>query len=250
MSTSEISLAVENRHPPEFAEAYMKAHRTYGAVAGLLLAWEVIGIDLSREPLTDLKITFKSPEAAPWVLAALLIYFSFRLTVEWYQTDPTRRRLRASIVDYFAAHAIAAASLIVLLVQRAIQRQLFSFIPFEGTQVAVLAGAFISGSVITRTALIAIRDQGFRELDFRTKRTRAQVFVLVAWSVVLSLTMATSSVFYSDVGAMLTALASALGALSFVAISSFIRRQELLAAKAHLEQLTAERDKREQERQA
>jgi hypothetical protein len=96
---------------PALGEGYSHARKAYGLTSALLMAWELIGVELEASPIENLKLTLKSPQAAPYVLIVLIIYFGFRVTIEWYQTDIRRRNLPASRIDFVAAHAIAVAAL-------------------------------------------------------------------------------------------------------------------------------------------
>ena len=109
---------------PHFGSAYDKARKAYGSQSGLLLAWELIGIELPGAPLENVKVTLKSPQAIPYVLIALVVYFAFRITIEWYQAEPSRRRLWASRVDFTVAHAIGAAALLLYAVQAILRVQI------------------------------------------------------------------------------------------------------------------------------
>jgi cation transport ATPase len=109
---------------PEFGKAYEYARQAYGLSSGLLIAWELIGIKFSDTPLENLHVTLQSPQAIPYVLIALVAYFAFRITVEWYQTDQRRRQLLASKFDFWVAHAIAVTSLLLYGIQALLQFQL------------------------------------------------------------------------------------------------------------------------------
>ena len=93
------------KSPPEFSASYDKARKAYSLSSALLLAWALIGIDVDDKPIEkSLKSTFKSPQAVPDVLIALVIYFGSRFTVEWYQADEGRRARRPSRIDFALAH--------------------------------------------------------------------------------------------------------------------------------------------------
>lgn len=96
---------------PHFGAAYDKARRSYGLASAVLLAWELIGIQLDPAPVQSFKVTLQSPQAAPYVLLALVIYFAIRLTIEWFQTDTVRRQMFASRADFVLAHIIGTAAL-------------------------------------------------------------------------------------------------------------------------------------------
>jgi hypothetical protein len=108
-----VSNDTEASEIPALGEGYSHARKAYGLTSALLMAWELIGIELQASPMENLKLTLKSPQAAPYVLIVLIIYFGFRVTIEWHQNDIRRRSLRASRIDFAAAHTIAAAALLL-----------------------------------------------------------------------------------------------------------------------------------------
>lgn len=114
--------------PQPLTQGYRKARRAYGIVAGLLLAWELIGINLASDPVGPVPITLKSPEAAPFVLLALVIYFGVRLTLEWYQCHTARRETLPAKFDFFLAHLIGVCALSAFVIQRLIDAQLYDLL--------------------------------------------------------------------------------------------------------------------------
>lgn len=102
---------------PALGEGYSHARKAYGLVSALLMTWELIGVELQASPVENLKITLKSPQAAPYVLIVLIVYFGFRITIEWYQNDIRRRCLRASRIDLVVAHAIAIGAILLYAFQ-------------------------------------------------------------------------------------------------------------------------------------
>lgn len=136
--------------PPAFSEAYYRARKSYGLFSALLLAWSLVGVTVGDTPVENIKVSLKSPQAAPYVLVVLVAYFAFRMCVEWYQTDTTRRALKASGVDYFVAHAIGVASGTLFVGQLAAGFQLAdivtmkSFLAFGvGAALAMMVGIVI-----------------------------------------------------------------------------------------------------------
>lgn len=127
--------------PPPFGPSYEKARRAYTLCGALLLAWELIGLDVRETPIESLHVTLKSPQAVPYVLIALVGYCAFRFAVEWYQADPDRRRRWVSRADYAVAHVIGMASIALYLFQAMLQTQLV-----DKLQPGVLA-AFVEGSM-------------------------------------------------------------------------------------------------------
>jgi hypothetical protein len=135
---------------PHFGAAYDKARKAYGLASGLLLAWELIGVDFTAKPLENLNITLKSPQAIPYVLIALVAYFAFRITIEWYQAEPARRRLMASRADFAVAHIIGAAAILLYAVQAILRVQLANKIQPEKLTVFMIGWAlgFATGTAI------------------------------------------------------------------------------------------------------
>lgn len=124
------SMSITTERPaPHFGSAYDKARKAYGLTSGLLLAWELIGIEFPGAPLENVKIILKSPQAVPYVLIALVVYFAFRITIEWYQSEPSRRSLWASRVDFAVAHLIGTAALLLYAVQALLHVQVANKIP-------------------------------------------------------------------------------------------------------------------------
>lgn len=115
---------IKTELPDAMTDAYHKARRSYGLFSGLLIAWELIGIQVNASPFSDFNVTLKSPEAAPYILIALVGYYAFRLTVEWYQCDSSRRALKVSRIDFFIAHSLGIAAIGLYAFQRGFGLQL------------------------------------------------------------------------------------------------------------------------------
>ena len=113
------------RHPKEFSSAFERARRSYGLMSALLIGWELVGAEFGAQPLSSVNVTLKTPQAAPYVLVALVVYSGIRFTIEWFQADPARRRLRASRIDVGLAHAIGIAALALLVGQAVTHTQVF-----------------------------------------------------------------------------------------------------------------------------
>ncbi len=115
----------EAPHPAALPESYHRARRALTLAAGLLLAWELIGVELTEAPLPSVNVRFKSPSLAPNVLCLLVVYFGARLAFEWYQSEIRRRRILAARLDYALANSIAVFALGVFGVQKALDAQIF-----------------------------------------------------------------------------------------------------------------------------
>lgn len=132
--------------PQSLTEAYQKARKQYALFSGLLVAWELVGIELTKAPLANFNITLKSPQAAPYVLIALVLYFAFRITIEWLQCDRSRRTLRVSLIDFTVSHVLAVAALALYVAQRLLDLQLVD-IPSDGTDFVITLGIMAGASV-------------------------------------------------------------------------------------------------------
>lgn len=143
--------------PPEFSQAYHKAHRHYGFFSALLLGWELVGIDVSTAPLQNVNIVLKSPQALPWVLIALVIYFGFRYLVEWMQSSEQRRKRFISRLDFFVAHGIAGLAVALYFYQTISKVQLA-----DNQRVMALVFGWFQGCV---AALMAVNGYMLRHND-------------------------------------------------------------------------------------
>jgi hypothetical protein len=116
-------------NPPPLSMQYHKARTQLALFSGLLAAWELIGIDLSPETsFENVKIVFKSPQAAPLVLIALIAYFWFRFAVEWLQCDEARRLRIPAQFDFYAAQVLATSALVLFAVQRWLSLQVADYL--------------------------------------------------------------------------------------------------------------------------
>jgi hypothetical protein len=114
--------------PPALTEAYHKARRSYVLFSALLIAWELIGFEVSEVPLENVKIAVKSPQAIPAVLIALIVYFALRILQEWSQCDVRRRKDKWALSDFAGANTIAAVAILIYSIQRVLEVQLADLI--------------------------------------------------------------------------------------------------------------------------
>ena len=109
--------------PQPLTDAYHKARRSYCLFSGLLIAWELIGIQLPKDPFPQIKIILKSPEAAPFIFISLILFFSFRMTIEFLQCDQKRIDNKYSKIDFHVAHLLALISVLLFIFQRTTEVQ-------------------------------------------------------------------------------------------------------------------------------
>lgn len=78
---------------PALSDHYHHARKLYGLFSGLLLLWELVGVEIQETPIENLKLRLMNPEAVPIILFFLVLYFAFRFAIEWSQCDRLRRQI-------------------------------------------------------------------------------------------------------------------------------------------------------------
>lgn len=102
---------------PALPEAYHKARKQYGFFSALLMAWELIGIKVVQgKALMFFNIEFERFHLMPLVLLSLIVYFGFRITIEWMQADVMRTKEKLTQMDFWVSHLIAASSVGILII--------------------------------------------------------------------------------------------------------------------------------------
>lgn len=110
--------------PPPLTDQYYAARKQLGLFSGLLIVWELVGISIPEAPLENVKVTLRTPSAARIVLIALVVYFTVRLLIEWFQCNLHRRLSPVSRIDVFFALGISVTALGVTAVQELLDIQL------------------------------------------------------------------------------------------------------------------------------
>lgn len=124
---------------PSMSDAYYKARKSYGLFCGMLIAWELIGVQLSAQPFKNYDFTVKSPQAAPFVFIALILFFAFRTTIEYHQSDHRRRSSRVSLIDYYVSHSLGLIAIGLYLFQRAADIQFADLITIDKSSTVAIA---------------------------------------------------------------------------------------------------------------
>jgi hypothetical protein len=143
MSDVDSSTQTPAASPPALTEAYQKAHKEYGLFSALLFAWELVGFKIQKATVASYEIEILSPQAIPWVFIVLVVYFAYRVTIEWLQCDSYRRRTKPSTIDFVGSHIIGASSIALFTYQRIAQAQLASTVTQTGGEsfFALLVGS-------------------------------------------------------------------------------------------------------------
>src|SRR5438132_6380297 len=110
------------REPRPLSSEYHKARKQLMLWAAILFIWELVGIDLEKAKeaggnAAALINSIKSPQAVPWALLILVVYFLFKVTIEWYQSNKTRRDTRVAKVDFFSAWVVSFMAIALYIVQ-------------------------------------------------------------------------------------------------------------------------------------
>jgi hypothetical protein len=86
---------------PPVTDSYQKAYKSYLLFSALLASWQIIGITIETKDRWG--ITLKSPSAVPLVLVCLVLYFGYKVTIEWMQVEDGRRHNIAAATDFRVA---------------------------------------------------------------------------------------------------------------------------------------------------
>jgi len=92
--------------PNELSAFYHAARRSYAFHSALLILWKIAKIipsDILNVKLPDIK-------ALPYVLVSLVVYFAFKTTIEWRQSNQQRRNMIPSKMDFAFAHFLGIAA--------------------------------------------------------------------------------------------------------------------------------------------
>jgi hypothetical protein len=140
------------RHPKELSSEYHKAHKQLMLWAAILFIWELVGVDLGKAKdvggnIGPIVTVLKSPQAVPWALLILVIYFLFKCTVEWAQCHPERRTVRFARIDFISAWIVALAAIGLYVGQAMSRVQLANVIQgstkFDSTVEGIFAGVVL-----------------------------------------------------------------------------------------------------------
>jgi hypothetical protein len=186
----------EPREPRALSTEYHKARKQLMLWSAVVFIWELVGIDL--EKAKDAGGNFgavigaiKSPQAVPWALLTLVLYFAFKLRIEWRQCNPMRRKVIEAKQDYYSAFIVAFAAAALYTGQAISHVQLANKIqssPYKS--LSLLYGAMI-GFSLSSGAYVVLRSiiKRKRNLDWFLIVGYFGVFIFVAISVVLKHTV-------------------------------------------------------------
>ena len=147
--------------PKALSPEYHKARKQLMLWAGILLIWELVGVDLDKAKDAEGNVgalvkSIKSPQAVPWVLLILVAYLLFKVTVEWCQCSPDRRRVGASRIDFISAWIVSLVAY-ALYIGQAISRVQFADLLQSSNKWQCLFMGFFSASSLVGGAFFLHR---------------------------------------------------------------------------------------------
>jgi len=162
------------RDHPALSPEYHKARKQLMLWTAILLAWELIGVDLAKIEAAGGNIGalitgIRSPQAIPWVLLLLVAYFLFKTTIEWMQSNQLRREMKVARTDFFSAILFAAISYLLYFGQRIARVQFADLLSGKATYFLAAIAAMPMGIGIVRL--------GFRIRDARIAQGKLALFV-------------------------------------------------------------------------
>lgn len=144
---------------PPVSQEYHRARKQLVLWSALLFAWEFIGIEIKDNLFPNLNVHIKSPGAAPYVLLCLVLYFGYRIVMEWLHMPPERRNVRITRRDFKVSIAIPIIALLVFGIQQVLKTQIYTIISedaliiFVGVVIAFLIGTSSSHHTRMKTRL-------------------------------------------------------------------------------------------------
>ena len=122
--------------------------------SAILFIWEFVCVDLEKAKeaggnFGTIISAIKSPQAIPWALLILVIYFLFKVVVEWHQCSRERRGIRASRIDYSSAWVVALSALVLYGGQTLARVQFADLLKNSSKFRSFLSGTVAAGGIVT-----------------------------------------------------------------------------------------------------
>src|SRR5258708_29483891 len=139
-------------HPKELSTEYHKARKQLMLWSAILFIWELVGIDLQKAKEAGGNAgaiigALKSPQAVPWALLILVLYFLFKCWVEWAQCHPDRKKVQFARADFISAWIVSLTA-IALLIGQTISRVQFANLVQNSDRAASVVIGFIEGAFL------------------------------------------------------------------------------------------------------
>lgn len=135
-------MSAEHQEPatPQLSDGFSKARGSALIASGLLFLANLGKVDLTK-PISFLGVSIPEPNIVKGVLCVLAAYNIFRMTIEWFQSNPARRNSVVSKIDYATSLLFSLAAVCWYLFQP-INFESLSKIPFLPTAVIIGYGFF------------------------------------------------------------------------------------------------------------
>jgi hypothetical protein len=164
------------RDPQALSTEYHKARKQLMLWAAILFIWELVGIDLDKAKDAEgyagaLIKSIKSPQAVPWVLTALVIYFLFKCSIEWGQCHVERRRLLLARIDFLSALIVSAAAIALYMVQAVSRVQFADVLQSKGSAIGGLAYGLLSAVLLFLAIFTTLVDRNRGRASKPSNRT-------------------------------------------------------------------------------
>jgi hypothetical protein len=157
------------REPQPLSGEYHKARKELVLWAGILLIWSLIGVDLEKARETGGTVgavvaAIKSPQAVPWVLIILVLYFLFKTNVEWLQCNLPRRNTAAAKVDFTSGWIVSLVAICLYVAQAVTQLQFADQIKYSARLQSYVYGLFLGvGGLAGFLTAIHVTERSFRK---------------------------------------------------------------------------------------
>lgn len=123
-SGSEFEILINNElnvSPPELSSHYYKSRNNLLLYSALLFFWGLLDISINKEidfNNAGIVINIGNIEAFSVILFILVVYFTYRFLVEWFQSDLRRRLMSQSKIDLSVSLLISIISMIAYFGQK------------------------------------------------------------------------------------------------------------------------------------
>ena len=148
-------------YPKELSPEYHKARKQLMLWSAILFIWELVGIDLEKAKEAGgnagaIIVAIKSPQAVPWALLILVVYFLIKCWIEWAQCRPERRKVVFARIDFYLAGFVAFLS-IALYAGQAIRRVQFANLGTKNSIASWIGTALGAASLLIALAQLSSR---------------------------------------------------------------------------------------------
>jgi len=139
----------------ELSDEYHKSRKYLVLFSGLLFGLMFAGFRVNRPPqnaiekvipYTDIQISFDSPDVIQYLLVFLVVYFYYRLFIQWKLTGIASRSNKWAQIDFEITQSIAIISILSFCLQKYTNYKLVDI--FETPFLLSFCGALISGELV------------------------------------------------------------------------------------------------------